>query len=138
MKKILATLLILLVSFSLLANGSKESVETAPEKVTLTLACRGSEVDIKTYEDRAALVNAKFPDIELKVMSLPNDDYDAKIQTMLASGTAPDIIQVAESSNSYASKGLFTNLSPMAADAGIDLDARFGGATEAYIWKGNL
>ncbi len=108
------------------------------ETVELTMACWGSELDVKAYEERAALLNKKYPELRLKVMSLPNDGYDAKIQTMLASGDAPDIIQVAESSNSYASKGLFVDVGQLAEQAGLDLNERFGGATEAYRWQGKL
>ncbi|MFR8332301.1 MAG: extracellular solute-binding protein [Oscillospiraceae bacterium] len=95
-------------------------------------------LDAKTYQERAALLHEKYPEITLEVMNLPNDGYDAKIQTMLASNDAPDIIQVAESSNSYASKGVFADLGQLAQDAGLNLEERFGGATEAYKWQGKL
>lgn len=150
-KKLLSLALAATMGLSLVACGSQpsssvsesvsENVQTggsSEDSVTLTMACWGSELDAKTYQERAALLHEKYPEITLEVMNLPNDGYDAKIQTMLASNDAPDIIQVAESSNSYASKGVFADLGQLAQDAGLNLEERFGGATEAYKWQGKL
>ena len=102
------------------SKTDKES-ETPKEAVNIKMACWGSENDIKTYEARAAMVHEKYPDITLEVMAIPNDGYDTKIQTMIASGDAPDIIQVGEASNSYASKGVLEDLSKLSEAAGLDL-----------------
>ena len=112
--------------------------ETSKEEVTLKMACWGSENDIKTYEERAALVHEKYPEITLEVMAIPNDGYDTKVQTMIASGDAPDIIQVGEASNSYASKGVLEDLTKLSEAAGLDLAKRFGTATSTYTWQNTL
>jgi multiple sugar transport system substrate-binding protein len=123
------------------SNPSKDGTETknpSGEQVALTFSCWGGELDVKTYQERADLLQKKFSDMNLEVMNLPSDGYDTKVQTMLASNEAPDIIQIAESSNSYASKGIFTDVGKLAEDSGLDLDKRFGGATESYIWQDKL
>lgn len=146
-KRILSAALAAALSLSMVACGgatsssegeSTQKTEADGEGVTLTMACWGSELDVKAYQERADLLHEKYPELTLKVMNLPNDGYDTKIQTMLASDNAPDIIQVAESSNSYASKGVFADIGQMAQDAGVDMESRFGGATEAYKWQGKL
>lgn len=146
-KRILSAALAAALSLSMVACGgatsssegeSTQKIEADGEGVTLTMACWGSELDVKAYQERADLLHEKYPELTLKVMNLPNDGYDTKIQTMLASDNAPDIIQVAESSNSYASKGVFADIGQMAQDAGVDMESRFGGATEAYKWQGKL
>ena len=117
---------------------TEASGETSKEEVTLKMACWGSENDIKTYEERAALVQEKYPEITLEVMAIPNDGYDTKVQTMIASGDAPDIIQVGEASNSYASKGVLEDLTKLSEAAGLDLAKRFGTATSTYTWQNTL
>ena len=117
---------------------TEASGETSKEEVTLKMACWGSENDIKTYEERAALVHEKYPEITLEVMAIPNDGYDTKVQTMIASGDAPDIIQVGEASNSYASKGVLEDLTKLSEAAGLDLAKRFGTATSTYTWQNTL
>ena len=117
---------------------TEASGETSKEEVTLKMACWGSENDIKTYEERAALVHEKYPEITLEVMAIPNDGYDTKVQTMIASGDAPDIIQVGEASNSYASKGVLEDLTKLSETAGLDLAKRFGTATSTYTWQNTL
>lgn len=120
------------------ASKTEASGETSKEEVTLKMACWGSENDIKTYEERAALVHEKYPEITLEVMAIPNDGYDTKVQTMIASGDAPDIIQVGEASNSYASKGVLVDLTKLSEAAGLDLAKRFGTATSTYTWQNTL
>ncbi len=116
------------------STGKKEDAKP----VTLKLAHYGSELDVKTYQERAALIKDKYPNITIEDISIPNDGYDAKIQTMLAANESPDIIQLSETSNSYASKGVLQPLDDYAAKAGLDLNGRFGTSTEAYVWKGKL
>lgn len=124
---------------SLSSTNSVSNTQTNNETPTeLTLSCWGSETDVKTYEDRAALLHEKHPSLNLKIMAIPNDGYDSKIQTMIASNEAPDIIQLAEASNSYADKGVLEDLTALVNEANIDLDARFGSAPKAYTWKGTL
>lgn len=148
-KRLIATVLVITLALSLTACGgnsaSQQTTGNTPppegsEKtpVTLTLTCYGSETDAKAYEERAALLHEKYPEIILEIMNLPNDGYDAKVQTMIASDTVPDIIQTNEASNSYASKGVFTDLGELATQAGLDVDARFGSAADAYKWQDKL
>ncbi len=120
------------------STASGQNTEANAKPVTIKLAHWGSDLDVTTYKEREAIVTEKYPNITIDDVAIPNDGYDAKIQTMLAANECPDLVQLAESSNSYASKGVLTALDEYAAKAGIDLNERFGTSTRAYTWKGKL
>lgn len=119
-------------------TGKDAPKEESAKQVTLKMTYYGSELDVKTYKERAALVKEKYPNITIEDMNFPNDGYDAKIQTMIAANEAPDIMQVSETCNSYSSKGVLQDLGEYAKKAGLDLKDRFGTSTQAYTWKGKL
>ena len=66
------------------------------------------------------------------------DDYDQRIQTMMAGGDAPDIVQLAEAIHGYSSRGQLLPLNDMVTTAELDLDARFGTNYLQYQYEGSL
>jgi multiple sugar transport system substrate-binding protein len=100
--------------------------------VSLTMTVWGGDLDQKTYTERLELAEKKFPDIDIK-LELVADAYDQKLQTRVAGGNAPDIIQLAESVNVYASKGQLVDLAPAFAEAGIDVNEEFGESTASIF-----
>ncbi len=78
---------------------TKESAESSDaasgEEITLTMMFSGvaAEGDFET-EVLPGLVKEKFPNINLEVTKLPDDQYYTALKTKLASGECPDIILV--------------------------------------------
>jgi len=110
------------------------------EPIHLTLSFWGSDLDSQVYQQRVDLFTAKNPNITVELIYIPSD-YSQKVQTMIAGGTAPDIIQLAEDVHSYSSKGQIISLNDYIAADNIDLKARYGetgGLTTAYSMNGNL
>lgn len=110
------------------------------EPVNLTMSVWGSDLDVQVYQQRLDLFTAKNPNITVKLNYIPAD-YSQKVQTMIAGGTSPDIIELAEDVHSYSSKGQIISLNDFIAKDGIDLKARYGetgGLTTAYSRDGNL
>lgn len=104
----------------------------------LTMTIWGSESDKTVMEERLALAKEALPDIEVK-LQLISEEYDTKVQTMFAGGTAPDILQVAEAVNVYSSKGQLEDLNPALTAEGIDPVASFGqGLVDTYSTDGKL
>ena len=107
-------------------GGNEEGGGDGP--VALTMTVWGGDLDKQTYGERLELAEKEFPNIDIKLELIP-DAYDQKLQTRVAGGNAPDIIQLAESVNVYASKGQLIDLAPAFEEADIDLNDQFG---EAY------
>ncbi len=105
--------------------------------VKLTMTHWGNDFDNQVYNERAALLNERYPDIELEVMHIPGD-YAQKVQTMIAGGMAPDIIILAEDMHAYSSKGQLVALDEMAKDHGLDLSRFSQGLLNQYSYNGNL
>lgn len=156
MKLISATLALVIASSMMLAGCGKtnepvkDSVQESKvqsqdsatkveeeKPVELKMLVYNSELDEKTYKERAALVKAKYPNITLTIQNVAQN-YEQKLQTMLAGGQGPDLFVTGESSNSYASKGSSIALDEYVSKAGVNLDETFGTSYKSYIYKGKL
>jgi multiple sugar transport system substrate-binding protein len=122
------------------ATAAPATEAPAAEPVKLTLSFWGSDLDSQVYQQRVDLFTAKNPNVSVELIYIPSD-YSQKVQTMIAGGTAPDILQLAEDIHSYSSKGQIISLNDYIAKDKIDLKARYGetgGLTTAYSAAGNL
>lgn len=120
--------------------GPSTSGASAPTNTpaALTMTIWGSADDKKMYEERLALAKTALPEISVKLVQI-SDNYDTKIQTMLAGGDAPDVIMVAEAVNVLSSKGQLVDLTGAIKDAGVDAVKTFGqGAVDTYSTDGKL
>jgi multiple sugar transport system substrate-binding protein len=100
----------------------------------------GSDLDTQVYQNRLDLFTAKNPNTKVELVYIPSD-YSQKVQTMIAGGTAPCIIELSEDIHSYSSKDQIIPLNDYVAKDNIDLKARYGetgGLTTAYSANGNL
>jgi len=110
---------------------------TFAEPVKLVLTHWGNDLDNKVYNERAKLLHEKYPDITLEIMHIPGD-YSQKVQTMIAGGMAPDILQLAEDMHAYSSKGQLLGLNAMVSEHGLDLSRFSAGLLGQYSYKGEL
>jgi multiple sugar transport system substrate-binding protein len=104
------------------------------EPIALKLTYWGSDLDSQVYQKRVDDFTAKNPDISVELVYIPTD-YSQKLQTMIAGGTAPDVMQLSEDIHSYSSKGQIIPLNDFIEQDQIDLKARYGetgGLTVAY------
>lgn len=130
-------LLVIVFAVSILFLGIACKKAEAGEEVALTLTMWGSEEDVKVYEKRVSLAKEKYPNITVKIIYIPSE-YDQKVQTMIAGGTSPDIIELAEQIHAYSSKGQIISLNEFVEASGIDLDERYGSVREVYSTGGKL
>jgi len=141
--------LLILTSLVLTACGAKATpgVEqtTAPGESTQTstpmvMTVWGSQLDPEVYQARLDLFAKDTPNIPVELLYIPSD-YSQKVQTMIAGGTPPCIIQVAEDIHGYSGKGQIIPLDDYINKAGIDLVQRYGstgGLVQAYTYNGSL
>lgn len=133
MKKLLyVAILIAIVLTQLLSTVSAQE-----DTVKLTLAHWGSTGDVDVYTARLELMKEVYPNIEVEIIYVPSD-YDQKVLTMIAGGTPPDIMQVAEGVHAFSDRGQLVNLNEYVEAAGLDLEARFGSLANTYTRNGEL
>jgi multiple sugar transport system substrate-binding protein len=116
------------------------TVAPVSEPVNLTMSVWGSDLDTQVYQKRLDLFTAKNPNTKVELVYIPSD-YSQKVQTMIAGGTAPCIIELSEDIHSYSSKDQIIPLNDYVAKDNVDLKARYGetgGLTMAYSANGNL
>lgn len=103
-------------------EGSGNAV--SDKKVDLTLTMWGSEDDKQVMEQRLGIMNKTYPNIQVNVL-LVAGDYDQKVQTMIAGGTPPDIMMIAENYQVYASKNQIIPLDDLIASNNVDMNERY-------------
>ena len=94
------------------------------EKVKLTMTFWGGEKDKETYRQRLDLAQQKYPHIEVELIHVTGD-YNQKLQTMIAGGTPPDIMEHAEGMQAYAVKGQLEPLDELAQEFGFNFTDHF-------------
>jgi multiple sugar transport system substrate-binding protein len=116
------------------SSGNSNSSGNAPttdgnavaenQPVDLTMTIWGSEDEKKIYQERLDIVKKTNPNINVK-LQLVAGDYDQKVQTMIAGGTAPDIMMIAENYQAYAAKNQIIPLDEMIAASGLNMSERY-------------
>ncbi|WP_185806335.1 ABC transporter substrate-binding protein [Streptomyces sp. RP5T] len=104
----------------------------------LVMTVWGGETDRATYQKRINLLVKKYPELKVKLQLIPSESYAQKVQTMIAGGNGPDIMQVAENVNVYSSKNQLRPLDDLAKSAGLDLTQRFGTIGSLYSYEDKL
>ena len=133
MKRLTAILLSLVLLMALAVPGVAETA-----KIELTLSHWGSTADAEVYQARVDLFNAQSDTIHVTINYIP-EDYATKITSMMSSGTAPDVMVLAEEANSFAYRGQLLPLNDYLSEAGIDLVASVGQAcVDAYSYDGSI
>ncbi|WP_438349043.1 ABC transporter substrate-binding protein [Paenibacillus sp. FA6] len=129
---VLMVLMLLVVGILAGCSGNKNnSVSNTGEgkidpdkKVNLQLTMWGSEEDKKVMLQRLDIVKKTYPNIKVDVL-LVAGDYDQKLQTMIAGGTPPDIMMIAENYQVYASKNQIIPLDDLIASNKVDMKEKY-------------
>ena len=91
--KATAVLLILLLAISGCSSGGKKSSGDG-DKVELTMAAWGNPAEIKVYQKGLTEYEKQNPNVSIKLIPVPGDDYEQKLLTQLSGGQANDIFYV--------------------------------------------
>ncbi len=102
--------------------------------VSLTLTIVGGEADMATMQERLAAAKEVLPNVSVDVVQI-TEEYDTKLQTMFAGGTAPDVLQVGASVHAYSSKGQLEDLSAVFPDVTEQFSQ---GTIDTYSTDGKL
>lgn len=121
-KCLFTVVLIFLTALGLIISGCGEKPkETASEKVSLTFLCWGSTSNMQIRKDVVAEFERTHPHIKINTIHVPLN-YEDKLQTMIAGGSAPDVFWLDPTSQmpSYAERGALLEL-----DEFMEQDAEF-------------
>ena len=118
------------------SGGGEAAAEGGPTSLTMTVW--GGDVDKASYQERIDLFEASQDDVTIELQLIPSEQYEQKVQTMIASGDGPDIMQVAEGVNVYSSKSQILPLDDYVESAGLDLEERFGPVGELYSYEDSV
>jgi multiple sugar transport system substrate-binding protein len=120
---------------TLTACGSSSGGSSSSKSSPLTMTVWGGDNDRVAYQKRLDLLVQKYPDLSVKLQLIPSDSYAQKVQTMIAGGSGPDIMEVAENVNVYSSKNQLLPLDDLIKKAGVDLQQSFGAVGTIYSYK---
>lgn len=116
-------------------GGTEETEASADGTTTIEFYTWGGEADLPIYEPRIEAFEDANPDVKVEFVQVPSD-YDTKLQTMFAGNEAPDVVQVAENGQNFASKGLFIDLTEYIEEAGIDTEGNWADTMNQYTYDG--
>lgn len=113
-KKLLVLLLCAMVVPGLMAGGTQESEGTAGGKVEIVYSFWGTPDEGAAVQKVADKFNASQDRIEVKVMSIPHDNYVTKLNTMATAKELPDCGIMNEAAVlQFAENGLLYDISDM-------------------------
>ncbi|WP_123039217.1 ABC transporter substrate-binding protein [Cohnella candidum] len=118
------------------ASASPSAETKDPVKLKLlTYTASGQEETLKSMVDAFQSAN---PDVKVDYEVVPYADYTTKLNTLLASGSAPDLFELGyENFRAYAAKGQLLDLTPtIAADTSFKPDVYKKLAYDAFNYDG--
>jgi multiple sugar transport system substrate-binding protein len=122
MKKVVLVMLVLMMSAAMVfasgggqssSSGSGTSTGSSSGNITLRWAFWGSEARVKASQEAINIFQAANPGIVVNIeVSGGTGDHFNKVDTQLAGGNGPDIIQMGGNYPDYIAKGVPLNLDP--------------------------
>lgn len=128
------------LTLALLAHGEVvENTSFSEPKTTLRFACWGGADEVKSMRGYATRFVEKNPEIRLDIGVYPWGQYWAKVQTQMASGLAPDVLQFYSGSfGVWVARDALMPLDDLVKADGIDLGEFFPVTLENCRWNGRL
>ncbi|MGH0054521.1 MAG: ABC transporter substrate-binding protein, partial [Sphaerochaetaceae bacterium] len=140
MKKVLTILLVLvLLTGSVFANGTKETAQKESGVTTLKWAL-WDIASTTYYEPLIEAYEAANPDVKIEMLDLGSADFMTMLQTQLSGGDSSiDIVTIKDipGYNNLVKRNLLMDLNPKISSEGIDLSL-YGGTTDQISVDGKL
>ncbi|MBE3576541.1 MAG: sugar ABC transporter substrate-binding protein [Limnochordales bacterium] len=109
-------------------------------KVTIRYMFWGGQTEIDIVQQLVREFMEKYPNIEVKLENIPYPEYPTKVPTLLASGTAPQVMNIpVQMFHSLAAQGAFQDLGSLAAaDRSFDLEEYIPAGRKVFTANGKL
>jgi multiple sugar transport system substrate-binding protein len=120
--------LTVLLTFALVLAGCSSSSSSNSKKETITFMSWAGGGEKASLERAVKKFNETHPDIHVKLQTVTNDEYDTKLNALIAAGNPPDAGYVHEKSAiEWGEKGILEDLEPnFAKDSSINPDDYIG------------
>lgn len=120
-------------------DENKEGGEASSDEVVeLTYNAWGAADEDAVMKKLIAAFEEANPNIKVKYNHIP-DDYSNKMNTVLASGAAPDVFLCSDGDfGKWVTAGLIMNIQDKVENSGIDLDDMWDSALGRYKYDGKL
>ena len=107
-------------------------ISSAQDVTTIRLTAWGNPTEFEAREATIDLFHEAYPNIRVEFIHIP-DDYNTKLQTMLAGGDYPDVIYIGNGGVvPYVARGQFEPLDPFIEADGFDTSDIFPANLELY------
>ncbi|MBM7570681.1 ABC transporter substrate-binding protein [Aquibacillus albus] len=117
------------------SGGVEESGVNDDGKLELSISTWGLPDEVEVFEQLIANFEEDNPDMEVNIVHIPQD-YAGKMNTMLAGGTAPDVIFTSDGDfGRWVSAGQFLNIQDYVDNSDINTDAFWDSALNRYKWN---
>ena len=107
-KRLLPMLLVLVMLLGLLAGcagktdpapstdpqaSDSQTPESTPsgEKTKITFMGWGTDAEVATFTEMIKQFEAKYQDVEVEYIVVPDNEFDTKLQAMIGGGSCPDV-----------------------------------------------
>lgn len=114
------------------------SADPGPGDRTITFMGWGSPQEVAAFEAMIAQFEDAYPGVTVDYITVPAPDFGTRLQTMIASGSTPDVFYLTpENVMPYADGGIIADLSDFVADNEIfDADNIWAKAIDMYRYDG--
>lgn len=118
-----------------LLSGCGGGGQPSGGKDTVTFMGWGSPQEVAVFKDMIGQFEKKYPDVKVDYINVPAEDYNTKLQTMIAAKKTPDVFyMVGENLQPFLKNGVLADLSDYVADNEIfDPDNVWKNAID--LWK---
>lgn len=125
------------------AQPAATAVPAAPaagEPVTIKWGMWGDAAELKSHQAVADAFMAQNPNIKVVIEPAPWGDFQTKLKTLFASGSAdvPDVFFWPENVENLATQGLIEDLTPLAQKTGYDLSDYWPGILDRVTVDGKV
>lgn len=108
-------------------------------QVTLRLGTQMTAAELESFEQGIASIREKHPEWNIVLEQTPQDGFQEKFNTQIASNTVPDVIQLGiQHAQQGISQGVLLDLDDLIEDENFDTEDYWPGSLEGYERDGNL
>ncbi|WP_059102579.1 ABC transporter substrate-binding protein [Shouchella shacheensis] len=142
--KALMSFFVVTLCSSLAACGSNESGGVEDSGVNddgdleISISTWGLPDELSVFETLVENFEENNEGIKVNIIHIP-DDYSGKMNTMLAGGTAPDVVFASDGDfGAWAKAGLFLNIQDKVDNSSINQEDMWDSALDRYRWDGSV
>lgn len=119
-------------------EGQTQSPETDEDKVEISFMGWGTDAEIATFQAMIDQFEDMYTGVEVEYITVADNEFDTKLQSMIGSGTSPDVFYVPiDNLMKYAASGALYDISDYVANNDVfDVDNIWDSLIDLYRFDG--